>query len=89
MLEGLVIPDEFKFEVTDDIVEQVGKTLELDWEEVDKEQFKRGLQVEQEHFDVTNGDPTITGRIALVHLKEIADYYTRLDKMEKEAEHKD
>ena len=36
--------------------------------------------------DVTGNDPIITGKIALAHLNEYADYYTRLKKMEKEAE---
>ena len=30
--------------------------------------------------------PAITGKIALAHLKEFPDYYTRLAKMEAEAE---
>ncbi len=34
---------------------------------------------------VTNGDPLITGKIALAHLNEFPDYYERLEKMEKEA----
>ena len=50
-----------------------------------------GLDVELEHgliapsTDVTGDDPILTGKIALAHLNEIADYYTRLDKMEQEA----
>ncbi|MCW4027234.1 MAG: hypothetical protein NWE76_07110, partial [Candidatus Bathyarchaeota archaeon] len=36
--------------------------------------------------DVTHGDPILTGKIALAHLKELPDYYTRLAQMEKEAE---
>jgi len=53
-----------------------------------------GLGVELEHgihdaeTNVTNDDETTTGKIAWAHLKEIPDYYTRLDKMEKEAEGK-
>jgi hypothetical protein len=35
---------------------------------------------------VTHDDETITGKIALAHLKEIDDYYTRLAAMEREAE---
>jgi hypothetical protein len=51
-----------------------------------------GMDVELEHgshdeeTNVTNDDPLTTGKIALAHLKEFPDYYTRLDKMEKEAE---
>jgi hypothetical protein len=51
-----------------------------------------GLDVELEHglvdsfTNVTDDDPVITGKIALAHLNEFADYYTRLEKMEREAE---
>jgi hypothetical protein len=34
---------------------------------------------------VTGNDPLLTGKIALAHLNEFADYYTRLQKMEQEA----
>ena len=36
--------------------------------------------------DVTGDDPIMTGKIALAHLNEFPDYYTRLDAMEAEAE---
>lgn len=71
---------------------QVGATLGLDWKKVDPEQFRRGLEVELEHgardpeTDVTNDDLTLTGKIAWAHLKEFPDYYTRLDKLEAEAD---
>lgn len=47
----------------------------------DPEQLKMGIEVEQEH--TTNKDVART--IALAHLSEISDYYTRLKKMESEA----
>ena len=59
---------------------------------VQLEQFRRGLEVELEHgardpqTNVTNDDLTLTGKIAWAHLKEFADYYTRLDKLEAEAD---
>jgi hypothetical protein len=49
------------------------------------------MSVETEHgthdseTNVTNDSPTITGKIAWAHLKEIKDYYDRLDLMEKKA----
>jgi hypothetical protein len=55
------------------------------------EQFRIGLDVELEHgrqdpdTNVTNDDPITTGKIALAHLREFADYYTRLERMETEA----
>jgi len=36
--------------------------------------------------NVSNNDPLVTGKIALAHLNEFADYYTRLEKLEKAAE---
>jgi len=71
---------------------QIGKSLGIDWVKFDIEQFRGGMNVELEHgtydkhTNVSNDDPTITGKIALAHLNEFPDYYTRLDEMEKEAE---
>jgi len=73
-------------------VQQVGAALGLDWNKIDPGQFRRGLEVELEHgardpdTDVTHDDLTMTGRIAWAHLKEFPDYYTRLDKLEAEAD---
>jgi hypothetical protein len=70
----------------------IGEKLGLRWDKFDVDQFKKGMEVELEHgsrdslTNVTNGDPLITGKIALAHLKEFPDYYDRLEKMEKEAE---
>jgi len=72
----------------------VGKTLGIDWDAIDVDQFRRGIEVEYEHgahdpeTNVTHDDPTMTGKIAWAHLKEIPDYYSRLDRMEAEAEGK-
>ena len=71
---------------------QIGETLGIDWSKFDVEQFQMGLNVELEHgardpeTNVTNDDPILTGKIALAHLNEFSDYYTRLLKMEKEAD---
>jgi len=70
----------------------IGAQLNIDWTQIDLEQFRRGLEVELEHgagdpdTDVTGNDPVLTGKIAWAHLKEIPDYYTRLDQMEADAE---
>lgn len=37
-----------------------------------------GMNVEREHYDVTDCNPVTTARIALVHLRERPDYYSRL-----------
>ena len=71
---------------------QIGEKLGINWDKFDVEQYRMGLDVELEHgtvdsqTNVTNDDPLMTGKIALAHLNEFPDYYTRLDKMEREAE---
>jgi hypothetical protein len=73
---------------------RIGGKLGIDWSKFDVEQYRMGLDVELEHglidphTNVTNDDPIMTGKIALAHLNEFPDYYTRLDIMEKEAEGK-
>ena len=69
---------------------QIGNQLGIKWDEFDVEQFRHGMDVELEHgtktsaiTNVTNNDPLTTGKIALAHLMEIPDYYSRLDDMEK------
>ena len=77
---------------TSEEARKIGETLGINWATVDLEQFRRGLEVELEHgardpqTNVTNDDPLITGKIAWAHLKELSDYYTRLDRLEAEAE---
>ena len=57
----------------------------------DLEQFRMGLGVELEHgprdpeTDVSGDDSIVTGKIALAHLTEFPDYYTRLAVLEREA----
>ena len=67
--------------------------LGMDFETLkyDLEQFRMGLDVELEHglrnpkTNVTGDDWNITGKIALAHLTEFPDYYTRLAVLEREA----
>ena len=71
---------------------KIGEELGIDWARFDVEQFRMGMDVELEHgtvdpkTNVTDDDPLITGKIALAHLNEFADYYDRLSEMEEEAE---
>ena len=51
-------------------------------EGTDYKQFCRGMAVELEHQDITHGDPYMTAKIVLAHLKELPDYYTKLKKVE-------
>ena len=77
---------------TTDEAKKVGESLGINWSKFDVEQFRMGMDVELEHglvdpdTNVTDDDPVKTGKIALAHLNEFSDYYTRLYKMEEEAE---
>ncbi|MDO8720919.1 MAG: DUF5661 family protein [Syntrophales bacterium] len=77
---------------TTEEAKRTGVQLGLDWSRFDVEQFRMGMDVELEHglvdshTNVTNDDPLTTGKIALAHLNEFPDYYTRLHEMEEEAE---
>jgi hypothetical protein len=72
---------------------RIGQILGVNWETspFDVEQYRMGLDVELEHglrdpeTNVNGNDPMLTGKIALAHLKEFPDYYTRLAKLEEEA----
>jgi hypothetical protein len=76
-----------------DEARQIGERIGIDWATApfDVEQFRRGMNVELEHglgnilTNVTGDDPLITGKIALAHLHEFSDYYTRLGQMEEQA----
>ena len=75
---------------TDD-ARKIGEQIGVDFTKFDLEEFRKGLAIELEHgshdpeTNVTNSDPLLTGKIAWAHLKEIPDFYTRLEKMESEA----
>ena len=70
-----------------------GAEIGIDWETApfDVEEFRSGMDVELEHglhdvlTNVTDDDPQVTAKIALAHLNEFPDYYTRLERMEAEA----
>jgi len=79
-------------EFTAEEAQRIGDKLGIDWSEVDLEEFRVGLGVELEHgtqdpeTNVTDDDEGLTGKIALAHLREFPDYYTRLERLEEEAE---
>jgi Protein of unknown function (DUF5661) len=80
-----------KRQISTEEARSVGTQLGVQWMKIDIEQFRRGLEVELEHgahdaeTNVTGDDLILTGKIAWAHLKEIRDYYTRLDRLESEA----
>ena len=82
-------PDDFEAKVYAILGSFIGygraKEKGVEEKDVDKKELKMGIKVEMEH---TN-NPTLSKRIALDHLAEISDYYTRLKKMEEDAGVKD
>jgi uncharacterized protein DUF5661 len=78
---------------TSEEARRFGSEIGIDWDAApfDVEQFRMGMDVELEHglhdatTNVSGDDPHVTARIALAHLNEFPDYYTRLERMEEEA----
>jgi hypothetical protein len=68
---------------TDEKVRQIGELLGIDFKVYPFNEFKMGMNEESEHFDVTGGDLMMTGKIAFAHLKEDANYYTKLESVMK------
>ena len=81
-----------KREFTPQDAKRIGDALGINWAEVSLDEFQAGLGVELEHgarapeTNVTDDDEILTGKIALAHLKEFPDYYTRLAQLEKDAD---
>ena len=71
----------------------IGQDIGIDWatSRFSVDEFRAGMDVELEHgvhqagTNVTDDDPHLTAKIALAHLNEFPDYYTRLEAMEEEA----
>ena len=76
-------------EITSKLAKSIGNEIGIDCEKIDLDEFLMGLKVELEHgskfgelTNVTKNDLVKTGKIALAHLIEVPDYYTKLKKME-------
>ena len=79
-------------EVTLDEAQRIQAEVGGETSQITTEQFQQGLEVELEHgitfpdANVTNNHPLLTGKIVLAHLKEMLDYYDRLDVAEVEGD---
>jgi hypothetical protein len=75
----------------------VGEEIGIDWRSspFGVDEFRVGMDVELEHgrrdssTNVTDDNPIATAKIALAHLNEFPDYYTRLVQMEETAKRED
>jgi hypothetical protein len=80
-------------QVTAEEARRFGEEIGIDWASAafEVDQFRIGMNVELEHglhdplTNVSDDDPHVTAKIALAHLNEFPDYYTRLERMEAEA----
>jgi Protein of unknown function (DUF5661) len=78
---------------TADDARMIGEEIGIHWatSPFDLDQLRIGMNVELEHglhdmrTNVSDDDPRVTAKIALAHLNEFPDYYTRLERMEKAA----
>lgn len=88
--------DYTKYGFTIQEAKKIGDDIGVDWNRVDLGQFAQGIKEELEHGEdmgiepettnVTGDDLHVTAKIALAHIYEVADYYTRLEHLEKDAE---
>jgi hypothetical protein len=74
---------------TKDQAREIATELGIDFKALgcDLEQFRMELEhgPRDPETDVSGDDPIVTGKIALAHLTEFPDYYTRLAVLEREA----
>jgi len=61
--------------VSEEDAQKLYNTMKLT---VDFNEFVIGMNSELEHQDVTGGDLVKTAKIALAHLREVPDYYSKL-----------
>jgi Protein of unknown function (DUF5661) len=84
---------EARHEFTAEEARRFGEEIGIDWASApfDVEQLQMGMNVELEHglhdphTNVSDDNPHVTAKIALAHLNEFPDYYTRLERMEEDA----
>lgn len=71
-----------------DEAQLLAQRMGIDFDELDTtpDEFLKGLNVELEHRFLTRGDPSDTALIALDHLREDPEYYSKLLKMEGEGQ---
>lgn len=67
---------------------KIADILNINLDIIPLKEWRYGMQIEMEHgtwkkiTNVTNDNLLLTGKIALVHILEYPNYYTRLKKME-------
>jgi hypothetical protein len=78
--------------ITPEEAEIIQQAVGGEAEQISSLEFQKGLEIELEHgtqfpdANVTNNHPLLTGMIVLAHLKEMLDYYQRLEVAELEGD---
>ncbi len=73
---------------------RAGNKLGINFEIVDLDMFRRGMNIEMEHgrrhniTNITNDNLLSCAKIALAHIMEYPDYYIELEKMEEKLKKK-
>lgn len=74
-------------EISCNIATRVGAALEIDWAQIDHNEFRRGLELELERewrnpdTNLSDHDLVITGQVVLAHIEASSDYYSRLERL--------
>ena len=77
-IKGKQKVEKAKHHYSEEQAKEVGDKMKLDWKKYSLKEFTMGMNDEQEHDDVTYGDPIMVGKIVLAHLKEDKNYYSDL-----------
>ncbi len=72
-------------EITLEQAKRIGECLYLDWDQVDLEQFRRGLMGSYVQ-DRGVQSVSLAGRAVLAHMDQIPDYMVRLARLRAEAQ---
>jgi hypothetical protein len=78
-------------QVSSEEAKRIGESLHIDWDQFDLEQFRQGLMGEPREsakdpeIDQAIDGVLLTGKVVLAHMQEFPDYFTRLEKLEEEA----
>ena len=58
-----------------------GRKMGVDFKRIDAREWVRGCDHELEHYNTVDGNPRMIAGIALDHLSEDPNYYTKLDRL--------
>jgi Protein of unknown function (DUF5661) len=78
-------------QISSEEARRIGEALQIDWDQIDLEQFRQGLMGRNPgNIDPVTGPiydgVLMTGKVVLTHVQEIPDYFNRLAKLEEEVD---